>query len=180
MAVSPSRLIEPIIARDCSVILSWTSSDSSSVTSTWAPTNCDLADLADLDAGQPHDGAGLEALHVREARLQVVALPRQAALAADHEGEEHGDGERRDDEDAELELGPGERAGTGHGELSARRYDRKLWRYGSREARSSWTSPSKAMTPSRSMMNSVSATLAGSAGTSRTSPSSRTAVCSAT
>ncbi len=39
MAVSPSRLIEPIIALDCSVILSWTSSDTSMVTSTWAPTN---------------------------------------------------------------------------------------------------------------------------------------------
>ena len=68
----------------------------------------DVADLADLDAGDAHDGAALEAFHVLKLRLELVALPGKPGGAAhgddDHRCEEEG----HDSDDADLEFRPGE------------------------------------------------------------------------
>jgi hypothetical protein len=66
MSGSPSRLRDPIMARDCSVIRSCIALLISSVTSTSAPANSTFGDLADVDARDAHDGAALEPLHVGE------------------------------------------------------------------------------------------------------------------
>ena len=108
MIGSPSRLSDPIEARDCSVMRLCCASLTSSVTSTSAPGELDLGHLADVDTGDADDRAGLQPGDVGELRLERVALPGEAALAADGDDQHGGEHERRDAEDADLQLRPGE------------------------------------------------------------------------
>ena len=80
MTGSPSRLSEPIVARDWSVMRGLFSSFTSSRTSTSAPDSWTSVDLADLDAGDADHGAALQALDVGKLRLQLVPLPGEPAL----------------------------------------------------------------------------------------------------
>ena len=68
---SPSRLREPIDARDSVVIRDWCSSLTPERHFDFRPCERDLVDLADLDAGDPDDRAALQAFDVRKFRLET-------------------------------------------------------------------------------------------------------------
>ena len=73
-----------------------------------------LGDLADLDAGDADDRAALQALHVGEVGLEVVALPGEAAGAADGNDEHRGERQGGDRHDADFQFRPGERSCAWH------------------------------------------------------------------
>ena len=70
--------------------------------------------LADVDAGDPDHGAAFEPLDVRELGLDLVALPREPALAANGKDEHGGKHQRGDGEDANLQFRPGEGSRSRH------------------------------------------------------------------
>ncbi len=78
------------------------------------PVEGDVADGADVDPGQTYDRAGLQPPGIREAGLQVVPTRKDAGITADGEDDHRREREGHDGEDADLELGPGESAGTWH------------------------------------------------------------------
>jgi hypothetical protein len=59
---------------------------------------------ADLLAVEANDGPRLQALDVSERGLQRVALPPEAALAADGKDEQHDERQGHDAEDADFQF----------------------------------------------------------------------------
>src|SRR5207253_6313016 len=74
----------------------------------------DAPDRAHLDTGHAHGRPRLEARHVVETRLQVVALPEEPAAARQHEDGNCRDGDCENRQDAYFQLGPGKRSCAWH------------------------------------------------------------------
>ena len=104
MTGSPSRLSDPIVARDSLVIRDCISFLTFRPTSTSEPEKRDGVDLADLDARDADNGAGLEALHVVELGFQVVLLPEEPGLPADRHDDRHGQRYGNHGDDPNLQL----------------------------------------------------------------------------
>ena len=124
MTGSPSRLSEPMDARDSVVTRGFISFLSAQRDLDGRPGEFDRRDLADLDAGDADDRAALEALDVVEAGLQVVPIPEEPALSADGDDDQRGQRQRGDRKDSDFQFRPGQRPCAWHTTCPSSFYDK--------------------------------------------------------